>query len=119
MGNLEKEKPYHELPHIVPGPLHEDWSETTEDESPIDLKEKALKIIQKIYEKAGKIKASPLNYGTRSDHFAAEEHQLTIAEGMQGLAVGLGILTKKEAEELKNNYWANRDKIPLDIPDRF
>ncbi len=75
------------------------------------LKEKALELIQKMYEMAGKRKSVNNQEG--------EAQIMFIVEGMEEMAETLGILTKEEAAQTKNAYWARRKDIPQDFPDRF
>ncbi len=76
-----------------------------------DLKQKALELIQKMYEMAGKRKSVNNQEG--------EAQIMFIVEGMEEMAETLGILTKEEAGQAKNAYWARRKDIPQDFPDRF
>lgn len=73
------------------------------------LKQKAIKLIEKQYSEAADAKAHYYMYD--SPGYSAELDATERAEVMQKFAVNLGLMTEKEAENLKNNYWNNRDKI--------
>ena len=73
------------------------------------LKEKSIKLIKEQYSEAADAKAHYYMYN--SPGYDAELDATGRAEVMQEFAVNLGLITEMEAEQLKNDYWNNRDKI--------
>lgn len=94
------------------GQLHPQSSEIPQ--GPEAMKIKAIELINKKYKLAAEVKANSYLVGFRPELELTSE-----AEVMQKFAVALGILTEEEIEKLQKNYWDNRSKIGIDIPDRF
>lgn len=87
--------------------IESDRKETQEN----PLKTKALQLINQMYEMAGKRKSV--------NNLEGESQIMYLISGMEEMAQNLDILTKEEVGKIKNEYWAKRNNIPLDFPDRF
>ncbi len=97
--------------------LHESLRLALEEREKLKLT--ATKLIEHAYKGAERVKASPLSYNSAAEQGMQETNVLTFVKGLREMAVALEVLTKEESDTIEKEYWENRDKIPLNIPDRF
>lgn len=84
-------------------------AEEKREVTPVALKEKAMNLIHEQYALAAEAKSQGL---TSSGSIDPEFSRALTAQHLVEFASELGILTDEEADELKREYWDNRDKIP-------
>lgn len=83
-------------------------AEEKREPTPESLKEKAMNLIHEQYALAAEAKSRGL---TSSGSINPEFTRALTAQHLVEFASELGIFTEEEAEELKREYWDNRDKI--------